>query len=184
MRIIAGRLGGRTFDSPRGHRTHPMSDKIRGALFNMLGDINGLTVLDAFAGSGALSFEAVSRGASSAVAIELDKQAYEAVQSNIATLGLDEQVIIMRKNSAGWSRNNRHKSFDIVLADPPYNDIRPKLLQDLTIHVRSGGIFVLSWPGGEPIRQFPGVTVLAHKTYGDAQLVFYRKHGEPDTARR
>jgi 16S rRNA (guanine(966)-N(2))-methyltransferase RsmD len=152
-----------------------MGDKIRGALFNILGDITGLTVLDAFAGSGALSFEAISRGAESALAIDVDKEAHQTIQSNIKLLGLDEQVTVMRKNSAGWSRNNKEKQFDIVLADPPYNDIRPQLLQSLIVQVRSGGIFVLSWPGSEPVRAFPGTEVLSAKSYGDAQLVFYRK---------
>ena len=72
MRIIAGYLGGRQFNSPRSNRTHPMSDKARGGLFNALGDISGLTVLDAFAGSGALSFEAISRGAESVIAVDID----------------------------------------------------------------------------------------------------------------
>lgn len=175
MRIIAGRLGGRSFDAPRGNRTHPMSDKIRGALFNILGDIDGLTVLDGFAGSGALSFEAISRGAASALAIDVDKEAHKAVQANIKLLGLQEQVIVMRKNVAGWSRNNKNKTFDIVLADPPYDDIRPALLQNLTVQVKDGGLFVLSWPGNEPVREFPGIEVLTAKNYGDAQLVFYRK---------
>jgi 16S rRNA (guanine966-N2)-methyltransferase len=76
MRVIAGFLGGRNFDSPGGHRTHPMSDKVRGAVFGVLGDIKGLSVLDAFAGSGALSIEAVSRGAKYAVAIDVDKRAH------------------------------------------------------------------------------------------------------------
>ena len=66
MRIIAGSLGGRVFKAPSGHRTHPMSEKIRGAIFNALGDISDLTVLDAFTGSGALCFEAVSRGVANA----------------------------------------------------------------------------------------------------------------------
>jgi len=175
LRIIAGSLGGRTFDAPRGHRTHPMGDKIRGALFNILGDITGLTVLDAFAGSGALSFEAISRGAASALAIDVDKEAHQTIQANIAALELDAQVIVMRKNVAGWSRNNKDKKFDIVLADPPYDDIRPQLLQSLIVQVVPDGIFVLSWPGSEPVRDFPGVSVLTSKSYGDAQLVFYRK---------
>ncbi len=177
MRIIAGQLGGRTFDSPRGHRTHPMSDKVRGALFNILGDVTGLTVLDAFAGSGALSFEAVSRGAASALALDIDKQAHQTIQANIAQLSLREKVIVMRKNVAGWSRNNKHRTFDIVLADPPYDDIRPVFLEHLIQQVKPGGLFVLSWPGSEAVREFSNVTVLTCKIYGDAQLVFYRKSG-------
>jgi 16S rRNA (guanine966-N2)-methyltransferase len=175
MRVIAGSLGGRTFDAPRGHRTHPMSDKIRGALFNILGDINGLTVLDAFAGSGALSIEAISRGAASATAIDLDKEAYETVQKNVEALNLKDLITVMRKNVAGWSRNNQRLQFDIVLADPPYNDIRPVLLQKLITQVKPEGIFVVSWPGNEPVRKFDGAEVLTHKSYGDAQLIFYRR---------
>lgn len=175
MRVIAGSLGGRSFDAPRGHRTHPMSDKIRGALFNILGDVSGLTVLDAFAGSGALSIEAVSRGADSVIAIDLDKEAYETIQKNVAALALKDTITVMRKNVAGWSRNNQHMQFDIVLADPPYNDIRPVLLQKLTAQVKPGGLFVLSWPGSEPERQFEGVKVVQTKSYGDAKLIFYQR---------
>lgn len=175
MRVIAGKLGGRTFEAPRGHRTHPMGDKVRGALFNILGDIEGLTVFDAFAGSGALGIEAISRGAASVLAIDLDKEAYQTIQRNIEALSLEESMTVMRKNVAGWSRNNQHMQFDIVLADPPYDDIRPILLQKLITQVRPGGIFVLSWPGSEPVRVFDGVEVLMAKSYGDAQLVFYRR---------
>lgn len=175
MRVIAGSLGGRIFESPHGHITHPMSDKIRGALFNILGDISGLTVFDAFAGSGALSIEAISRGAASALAIDIDKEAYQTIQKNVEALKLNEKITVMRKNVAGWSRNNQHVQFDVVIADPPYNDIRPTLLQKLIPQVKPGGIFVLSWPGSEPVRAFNGVEVLTSKSYGDAQLVFYRK---------
>src|SRR5947209_8932052 len=112
MRIIAGALKGRQFNSPRGRRTHPMSDKMRGALFNALGDIHGLTVLDAFAGSGALSFEAISRGAADVVAIDADKEAYETIVANVAKLGIDSGIMVLRKNVAGWTRNNQHKTFD------------------------------------------------------------------------
>ena len=63
MKVVAGSRGGRNFASPHNNRTHPMSDKVRGALFNALGDLDGLSVLDAYAGSGACSLEAASRGA-------------------------------------------------------------------------------------------------------------------------
>ena len=175
MRIIAGVLGGRNFDSPHTHRTHPMSDKIRGALFNALGDIEGLTVLDAFAGSGALSFEAISRGAASATVIELDKDAFLTILKNIEMLDLKSTVTPLRKNAAGWARNNQNKRFDLVLADPPYDDIRPNVLENLAQLTKPGGLFVLSWPGSEPVRDFKNLQQVSHKTYGDAQLVFYQK---------
>jgi 16S rRNA (guanine966-N2)-methyltransferase len=174
MRVIAGALSGRNFDSPRTHRTHPMSDKVRGALFNALGELGGLTVLDAYAGSGACSIEAVSRGAASVLAIDVDPEAVKTIARNVKTLELTDQITVRCKNISGWSRNNQDKRFDVVLADPPYDDIRPDILERLMVHVRPGGILVLSWPGSEPVRDFAGTKVVSHKTYGDAQLVFYR----------
>ncbi|MEI6237412.1 MAG: RsmD family RNA methyltransferase [Candidatus Saccharibacteria bacterium] len=88
MRIVAGNLRGHHFDSPKNAKTHPMSDKMRGALFNMLGDIEGLTVFDAFGGSGALSFEAISRGAKSAIITEVDKYAWAVIKQNSDKLKL------------------------------------------------------------------------------------------------
>ena len=175
MRVIAGRLGGRNFESPKTNRTHPMSDKVRGALFNALGDLEGLTVLDAFAGSGACSIEAASRGAGAVLAIDIDPEAIKTVAANVRSLDLDDIITVRRKNISGWSRNNQNKQFDIVIADPPYNDIRPDVLARLSVHVPAGGLLVLSWPGHEPVREFPGLETVSNKTYGDAQLVFYRR---------
>jgi len=175
MRVIAGRLGGRNFDSPGTRRTHPMSDKVRGALFNALGDLSGLTVLDAFAGSGACSIEAVSRGAVEVLAIDIDPEAVKTIAANVRKLDLEESITVRRKNISGWSRINQDKQFNVVLADPPYTDIRPDVLERLTVHVADAGLFVLSWPGNEPIREFKGLEIVSHRTYGDAQLVFYRK---------
>ena len=175
MRVIAGRLGGRTFESPRGNRTHPMSEKARGAIFNALGDIEGLTFLDAYAGSGAISIEAASRGAQSVLAIDIDIDAVKAISMNVEALNIDETVRVLRKNVSGWSRNHQQDSFDIVVADPPYDDIRPNVLERLLVHVKPGGLFVLSWPGSEAVRELKDTTVVSNKLLGDIQLVFYRK---------
>jgi len=175
MRIIAGRLGGRNFVSPKTHRTHPMSDKVRGALFNALGDLSGLTMLDAFAGSGACSFEAISRGASQVLAIDIDPEAVKTIAENVRSLGLEDSITVRRKNISGWSRNNQSQQFDVVLADPPYHDIRPDVLERLSVHIKPGGLFVLSWPGSEVVRGFAGLELILHKSYGDAQLVFYKR---------
>src|SRR4051812_42000237 len=114
MRVIAGGLSGRQFTSPRGRRTHPMSDKMRGALFNTLGDIGGLTILDAFAGSGAIGFEAISRGASRATAIDSDRGAQRAIAENVNKLGLGSQVKLIKTSAASWLRTTKDQ-FDVVI---------------------------------------------------------------------
>lgn len=175
MRVIAGRLGGRNFESPHTHRTHPMSDKVRGALFNALGELEGLTVLDAFSGSGACAIEAVSRGATHVLAIDVDVEAVKTIAANVHTLGLEDYITVRRKNISGWSRNHQQDQYDVVLADPPYTDIRPDVLERLCVHVKPGGLLVLSWPGSEAVRDFAGLSIVSQKSYGDAQLVFYRR---------
>ncbi len=174
MRIIAGNLGGRTFNSPQGRRTHPMSERVRGALFNVLGGIEGLRVLDAFAGSGALSFEAISRGAAQAIAIDFDKSAQTAITSNIAALGLSEQVKLIKASVSSWLSTTDEK-FDIILCDPPYDALQPALLSKLGERVAEGGLLALSWPGDQYPPEFQGLTRIRQNSYGDAQLVFYRK---------
>ncbi len=175
MRIISGRLKGRQFDAPKTHRTHPMSERVRGGLFNALGDIEGLTVLDAFAGSGALSFEALSRGSKSATAIEVDKTAHDTVAKNVKSLGLTNQVKATRANVSSWSDNNLKKNFDLVFAAPPYDDLRPDLLQKLVKHAKPNGLYVLDWPGNLEPPKLSELKPIKQKNYGDAQLVFYRK---------
>lgn len=178
MRIIAGRLGGRSFESPRSFKTHPMSDKMRGALFNMLGDIGGLTVLDAFAGSGALSFEAVSRGAASATAIDNDRGAQRTIANNVTQLGVGREVKLIKASANAWLQTNPEARFDIVLCDPPYIDLQPNLLARLAQAVKPDGLYVLSWPGSqEPPEALADLTQLERRNYGDASLVIYRVKG-------
>lgn len=181
MRIITGSLGGRQFDSPKSDKTHPMSDKIRGALFNILGDIEGLTVLDAFAGSGALSFEAISRGASRAVAIDNDRAAQRVIAENIQALGLDGRIKFVSASASTWlqsgSNETGEKNFDIVLCDPPYDNLQPQLIADLSTVVNQDGILALSWPGDQDTPALPGLELIDRRQYGDATLVFYRQTG-------
>jgi 16S rRNA (guanine966-N2)-methyltransferase len=176
MRVIAGSLKGQQFQTPHGHKTHPMSDKVRGALFNVLGDVEGLTFLDAFAGSGALAFEAASRGAKSVIAIDKDSSAHKTIEQNVKDLHLQKTVKVSKANTAGWSIHNMEKKFDIVLLDPPYNELQENLLGRLVKrHVKTGGLAVLSIAGRAKSPEFDKTEVAAHKDYGDAKLVFYRK---------
>lgn len=174
MRVIAGWLGGRIFDSPHGHRIHPMSEKMRGAIFGALGDIKGLTVLDAFSGSGALAIEAVSRGASQAVAIERDPAAHSAIRNNVQALDIQERVKAIRAYAGAWSTRHQAQLFDIVLLDPPYDNIPYRDLKRMPRHVAENGVLVLSWPGKMEPLSFEGLQVIQSKNYSDSQLIFYK----------
>ena len=178
MRIIAGTLGGRVFDTPGTHRTHPMSDRVRGALFNVLGDIEGLTVLDAFAGSGALGFEAVSRGASQVVCIEHDRLAQKTIERNIKALEVSAHIKLIKASANAWLGTNADVLFDIVLCDPPYDDLQASLLNRLAERTNVGGLVVLSLPPNAAI-SLPAAhyDLQVTKEYGDAELVFYRRIG-------
>jgi 16S rRNA (guanine966-N2)-methyltransferase len=173
MRIIAGRLGGRVFASPNNSRTHPMGDKVRGALFNALGDIEGLTVLDAFAGTGALSFEAISRGAASALAIESDKAAQAVIAENVAALSL-HNVKLVRATANAWLQTS-NETFDLVLLDPPYRDLQTSLLQRLAERTNAQGTLVVSWPSSQEIIAFEGFELVKNSSYAEAQLLFYQR---------
>jgi 16S rRNA (guanine966-N2)-methyltransferase len=175
MRVISGYLGGRMFESPRGHRTHPMSEKIRGAIFNMLGDLRGLELLDAFSGTGALAIEAVSRGAKRVTAVELDAEAFKTIMQNIKSLEIDDKVKIHRKDAKAWSRNNKDIQFDVVLIDPPYDAIPYTLLHKLATHAKLGGLVIYSLPPDHDFKLSSDFELLSEKSYGDATLVIYRR---------
>ncbi len=175
MRIVAGSLGGRVFESPHGNRTRPMSEKARGALFNALGDIDGLVALDAFAGSGALSLEAISRGASSVLAIDKSLEAYRAIEKNVKSFSLGDRIDYRRMNVRTWSDQNPGQQFDIVFADPPYDDLRLDIVEKLAVHVDVGGLLVLSWPGSDTLPLINELSLVANKSLGDIQLGFYRR---------
>ena len=153
-----------------------MSDKMRGALFNALGDIEGLSVLDAFAGSGALSFEAVSRGAARALALDNDTAAQRAITDNIKALSLAGRVKLVRAAAGAWLRTS-DELFDIVLCDPPYEDYQPALLAKLAARARPGGVVVLSLPPEASLQMPADYQLLVSKNYGDGQLSFYRRLG-------
>jgi 16S rRNA (guanine966-N2)-methyltransferase len=175
LRVIAGTLGGRFFDSPDSFATRPMSERVRGALFNSLGDVSGYEVLDAFAGSGAISFEAVSRGAEHAIAVEKDRKAQDIIAKNIATLGIEDQVKLIKAGASAWSGTNEGKLFDVIFCDPPYNNLQLSTVFGLIKHLKPNGLMVLSYPGRESTPTVNGVVVVDTKLYGDAALAIYRK---------
>ena len=152
-----------------------MSEKMRGAIFGVLGDIKQLRVLDVFSGSGAVAIEAISRGAKYAVAIDVDKKAYDIIKKNIISLGLTDRVKAVRAYFNAWSTRHQAQKFDIIFADPPYDNLPYRDLKALPCHLADGGIIVLSWPGKGDQYHIESCEVIQTKHYGDSTLVFYRK---------
>ncbi len=174
LRIISGTYGGRIIATSASYKTHPMGDRIRGSLFNMLGDMTSMRVLDAFAGSGSLGLEALSRGAQEAVFVERDRQAQKVIQENIKTLGVDRQAKLIQASVSAWSDTSEHEKFDLIFADPPYNDLQLSTVKKLKNHMQPKGLMILSYPGRESAPTVNGVVVVDKRSYGDAALAFYR----------
>jgi 16S rRNA (guanine966-N2)-methyltransferase len=122
MRVVSGRFGGRRLVAPPGSGTRPTSDRVREALFSVLGDVEGLAVLDLFAGSGALGIEALSRGAGRATFVERAPAAVRALQANLDALGIDADVRRMDARSFVRNASAAGGPYDLVFLDPPYRD--------------------------------------------------------------
>lgn len=125
MRIIAGDYRGRTIVAPKGSGTRPTTDRVRESLMSSLaslrGGFEGATVLDAFAGSGALGLEAISRGASSALFVERDRAALQALEANVSKLALGRDRALVRRSDVMKNPPVRFpRPFDLVFLDPPY----------------------------------------------------------------
>ncbi len=121
MRIIAGRFKGRKLASIKGDNIRPTADKIREALFNIIGsEIIGRTVLDIFAGTGAMGLEALSRGAELAVFIDNNIEAIHSINKNIAICGAEKESLVLKKDCSRKMILKESLLFDLVFADPPY----------------------------------------------------------------
>lgn len=118
MRVVAGSFKGRRLATPRGSGTRPTADRVREALFSMLGDVGGARVLDLYAGSGALGIEALSRGAASAVFVERDAKAVAAIERNLAAVGVEAAIV--RQDVLRFLADDGGP-FDLVFCDPPYD---------------------------------------------------------------
>ena len=123
MRIVAGTYGGRILIAPRGASTRPTSDRVREALFSIIGSVEGLHVLDVFAGSGALGLEALSRGASSATFVDSSRAAITAIRANVAMIDDPGRVRVVAADWEAALRAERAagRMYGLCLLDPPYS---------------------------------------------------------------
>jgi 16S rRNA (guanine(966)-N(2))-methyltransferase RsmD len=147
MRIIAGHLKRRALRAPKGHLTRPTTDRTRESLFNLLQsrvDFEGIHVLDLFAGTGALGFEAISRGAEAVTFVENSGPVMRCCRENATLLEVEEACTFFQSDVLAYIKTFKEPAFDVVLADPPYElDALPGLPEQVLPLVQPGGYFVL-----------------------------------------
>jgi 16S rRNA (guanine966-N2)-methyltransferase len=189
VRVIAGRLGGRTLVAPRGSSTRPTADRVREALFSILGPLENARVLDLYAGTGALGIEAISRGALRVTFVEHERAAQTALHQNLRALALGElaEVLPRRVEQVLRSPPWGDRVFDLVLADPPYAMIRDGRLAEiarlgegaLARSVRPGGRLVLEQASADAAPPLSGFRFVETRRYGDTAIGFYVCEAEP-----
>ncbi len=153
-----------------------MGDRIRSALFNKIqAELDGAEVLDAFAGTGALGLESLSRGARTATFIERDRIAQKVIAKNIVSLGLEDRATLIRASVSAWIETNGDQQFDLIFADPPYHDVQFSTVHKLFGLLKPGGLMILSHPGRSESPTKLGIVVVDNRSYGDAVLTFFRR---------
>jgi 16S rRNA (guanine966-N2)-methyltransferase len=172
LRITGGELGGRRIRVPRGARDlRPTTERVREAVFSILGDVSGARVLDLFCGSGALGIEALSRGASEATLVD---RRPAAARRNLEALGLTEHARAVRADAGRFLRRAEDGSFDLVLCDPPYR-LADRLAADLDPLIRralaKGGRVMVESPPERPLEL--SLPLLTERTYGDTMVRIY-----------
>lgn len=183
MRIIAGTHRGRRLRAPRGMATRPTTDRVREALFAILGDLSGVRVLDCYAGSGALGLEAASRGASRVTFLETGKEACHAIEHNVRELGFSDRCRIVTVPVERAAKGLVGEHFDLVLSDPPW-PICHEAAQHVIVLVRgrlaSDARVVLGHPVREvlDVHEGRGLVLEQTRSWGDSALTFLRASAE------
>ena len=179
LRVIAGRFGGLYLDSPHSSATHPMSQRIRNAIFNSLADkLPQAEVLDVFAGTGALGLEALSRGARQVTFIENNLKTNRVLQQNILKLDVKTETIVDKRNAHTWLEQNQTQSYDLIFLDPPYQLVKPKIVEQFLALLKPAGILVFSHPTSLEAPVVAGYKIQSNRTYGNATISIYLNQSE------
>ena len=172
MRIVAGEHRGARIFAPKGKDTRPTSDRVREAAFNLIGPVDGATVIDLFAGSGAMGLEALSRGAAGATFVESDREACHTIDRNVEKLRVTGARVVHR--DALQALSTERNTYDLILCDPPYGySDHERLAPYLVKALAPEGLLVYeSRAREEP--QIQGLRVRTSRTYGSARLTLFQ----------
>jgi 16S rRNA (guanine(966)-N(2))-methyltransferase RsmD len=172
VRVVAGAFKGRRLHAPSGRRTRPTGDKVREALFSILGDVSGLRVLDLFAGSGALGIEALSRGAAAVVFVDSDARAAAAIRRNLDAVGASADV--RRRDALRFLAGGAGGRYDLVFADPPYDaavQFAGPLSERLPSLLNDGARIVTESDKRTPLTL--DLPLVLERTYGDTRIAVH-----------
>jgi len=179
MRVVAGKWGGRTIHAPRGFSVRPTTDRVREAVFAILGDgVEGAVVLDLFAGTGAMAIESLSRGASGAVLVESSPAALGALRANLAALEAEGAVCLpLDYREAVRRLSAKGRTFDLVFLDPPYGKGlvgRAAGLLSRSGILAPGAVVVTERASRDPGDTLPAEwRERADRRYGDTRITLY-----------
>ena len=179
MRVITGKARGVQLKTPDGQLTRPTADRVKEALFSIINfDIPGANVLDLFAGTGQLGIEALSRGAKSAVFVDMREDSCKIIRENLRRTKMENEARVIRSDYADYLHRCREK-YNIILLDPPYAEVflenSLKLIAEIDI-LQSGGIIVTERPLGKELPfEHEGYTKSRDYKYGNTLLTLYRK---------
>ncbi len=178
IRIVGGQASGRRLVAPKGLSTRPTGERVREALFSMLGsEVVSACVLDLYAGSGALSIEAMSRGADSAVLVEPNFQARQAIKSNLRALASERSVIVKGTTAERFVEEALafKQRFSLVFCDPPWlSGIHPKVLMALADLTTAQGLVIIEHPKSAILDAVPGMQAVRTRHWGDTAVTWYR----------
>lgn len=176
MRITGGEFRGQEITMPKSDKTRPLTDRGRGGLFNALGDVSGLKMLDAYAGSGAVGLEAISRGAAHVTGVEKFYAIAQNLAKNVQKLGCEGKYSLQQKPVEKWARTNidKYGQFDLIFAGPPFEHLSVSELNLLVPYLKKGGMMVVEHYKKLPISELRGVTHLDNRQFGESILSFYR----------
>ena len=171
LRITGGELGGRRIRAPKGAKLRPTTERVREAVFSILGEVSGARVLDLFCGTGALAIEALSRGAAEATLVDTHPAA---ARKNLEALELTDRAGAVRADAARFLRRAREGSYDLVLCDPPYR-LADRLAADLDPLINrtlaDGGRVMIESSPDNPLEMTLPLTT--ERAYGDTLIRIY-----------
>ena len=189
MRIITGKFKGRTLETLRDHTVRPATDRVKKTIFDVLQsrlDLRNVQVLDLFAGSGSLGFEALSRGAAQAVFVDDSKHVLDIVEANAERLGCIDHCIIVQTDALSFIKRTNDR-FDLIFVDPPYSNEGAVKFPELILErglLKTGGFIIMEHARRTVFDTKPSFRLAVQKEFGNTRVSFFTHPADSPTVEK